>query len=177
MKRRVGRPNKPVVTHDRVIRAALGILDRQGIDAVTMRGIARRLGVDPMAIYNYYDDRNAVLAAAGAFAFDSLEVKPATGWRRRVEALAEAYVDLIARRGALLQHLIAHADTTPAAIRAFDAKFADAVGDMRLRPSAKEAVVDFLHGFAFGVPRTGLDAKFRRLLAAELAVVTDGIRA
>ncbi len=50
-------------TADRIAAAALAILEAEGPDAVSMRRIARTLGITPMAIYHHYKDREALLQA------------------------------------------------------------------------------------------------------------------
>lgn len=171
MKRRVGRPTKPVVTREQVLRAALDIVEHKGSDAVTMRGIAKRLHVDPMALYHYFDNRLAVLEAASALVLDSLVVRPATGWRQRLEALAVAYVTMFTRSGDLVRYLAWGGE----AQRAFDERFAEAIGELRVKATAKDAFASVLRGFALG--GSGLDARRRRQLTSELDVVIHGMRA
>ncbi|HEV7557330.1 MAG TPA: helix-turn-helix domain-containing protein [Kofleriaceae bacterium] len=169
MKRRVGRPTKPVVTREQVLRAALGILGHKSIDAVTMRGIAKRLHVDPMALYHYFKNRLAVLEAAAALELDSLDVRPATGWRQRLEALAIAYVTVFTRSGELFRYLTWAGE----AQRAFDDRFAEAIGELQVKAAAKDAFANVLREFALG----NIDARRRRQLTSELDVVIHGMRA
>lgn len=51
------------VTRDRVVSAALAIVDRGGLERLTMRAIGRELGVDPMAAYHYFPNKQAILHA------------------------------------------------------------------------------------------------------------------
>jgi AcrR family transcriptional regulator len=52
--RRAARPGpKPVLDLETVIRAAIQIADEGGLDAITMRGVGKRLGCTPMALYTY----------------------------------------------------------------------------------------------------------------------------
>ena len=48
---------------DRIASAALDILEREGPQAVSMRRVAERVGVTPMAIYHHYANREALLQA------------------------------------------------------------------------------------------------------------------
>ena len=41
-----------------VIEVALGLLDRRGLEAVTMRSVARKLGVGAMTLYTYVDGQD-----------------------------------------------------------------------------------------------------------------------
>lgn len=53
--------NRPPLNRRRVIAAALDIVDRDGVDGLTMRALGRELGVDPMAAYHYVPNKQAVL--------------------------------------------------------------------------------------------------------------------
>jgi TetR/AcrR family tetracycline transcriptional repressor len=56
------RAHPPALSKDRVIGAALALIDAQGVDGFSMRGLAETLGVYPTAIYWYVANRNALLA-------------------------------------------------------------------------------------------------------------------
>jgi AcrR family transcriptional regulator len=55
-----------------VLRAAQEILDTEGPDGFTVRALAQRAGVAPMAIYNHFDGVNGVLEALWIEGFDTL---------------------------------------------------------------------------------------------------------
>jgi len=49
------------LTRDRVIEAALGLMDRDGLEAVTMRRVAKEVGVEAMSLYNHVHDKDDLL--------------------------------------------------------------------------------------------------------------------
>lgn len=49
------------LTNERVLAAALQIVDRDGLDKLSMRRLGAELGVDPMAIYYYIPNKAALL--------------------------------------------------------------------------------------------------------------------
>jgi AcrR family transcriptional regulator len=51
------------VTRERVVSAAAAIVDAEGVDALSMRGLASELGVTAMALYRHVDSRDALLVA------------------------------------------------------------------------------------------------------------------
>ena len=55
---------------DRLCDAAETVFAEQGLEAVTMRHLANELRVSPMTPYRYFDDKEAILAAVRARAFD-----------------------------------------------------------------------------------------------------------
>ncbi|HLY06546.1 MAG TPA: TetR/AcrR family transcriptional regulator [Rhizomicrobium sp.] len=51
------------MTKDRIFSAARAILDREGIEGLTVRKVAARAGVSPMAMYRHFADKDALLNA------------------------------------------------------------------------------------------------------------------
>lgn len=49
------------LTRERVIGAALRIMDDEGVEAVTMRRVAREVGVEAMSLYNHVADKEDLL--------------------------------------------------------------------------------------------------------------------
>jgi AcrR family transcriptional regulator len=49
------------LTRDRVIDAALEIMDEEGIEAISMRRVARQVGVEAMSLYNHVADKEDLL--------------------------------------------------------------------------------------------------------------------
>jgi AcrR family transcriptional regulator len=84
--------------HHGDLRAALlsasgGILEKEGVEALALRGVARKAGVSHSAPYRHFPDREALLAALAAEGFAMLgqaqrEAAAAGGLR----AMGEAYV-------------------------------------------------------------------------------------
>jgi AcrR family transcriptional regulator len=57
----MGRP--ALISRAAVLRASLAIADADGLDAVTMQAVARRLGVTPMALYRHVSSKADLLDA------------------------------------------------------------------------------------------------------------------
>jgi TetR/AcrR family transcriptional regulator, tetracycline repressor protein len=58
---------------DKIVAAALDLIDRSGADAVTMRGLAQVLGVTPMALYNHFGNKDALLRGVAEHVIDRAE--------------------------------------------------------------------------------------------------------
>jgi TetR/AcrR family tetracycline transcriptional repressor len=65
MTRPRGNARQPRLSRDAILDRALAVADAEGIDAVSVRRLARDLGVTPMALYWHVDDKNALLHALG----------------------------------------------------------------------------------------------------------------
>jgi AcrR family transcriptional regulator len=53
--------NRPRVTRDRVLDAALELADEEGLEALTMRRIGKALDVEGMALYNHVANKDDIL--------------------------------------------------------------------------------------------------------------------
>ncbi len=99
-----------VPTELRIRRAALRLLEKEGPEAVTMRRLARLLGITPMAIYHHFETREALLrdvvdAEFGLF-LDSLGKMPAydAAEDQLVHAL-DAYLDYALSRPQIFDYV------------------------------------------------------------------------
>jgi AcrR family transcriptional regulator len=54
-------PSKERLTRERIVEAALHIMDEEGLDAVSMRRVAREVGVEAMSLYNHVRDKEDLL--------------------------------------------------------------------------------------------------------------------
>jgi AcrR family transcriptional regulator len=85
-------------TTRRIAIAGRRLLDKEGAEAVTMRRVAKSVGITPMAIYRHYRDQAALLNALADEGFDELTAR-LTGKRfcgsleKRLTQMAEIYLD------------------------------------------------------------------------------------
>ena len=83
-------------TREQLQRAALDLVDAQGVSALSMRALAGALGTGPMTIYNYVRDRDALDALVVEAVLVRARWPEATGdWRRDVRAIVQAAWDTI----------------------------------------------------------------------------------
>lgn len=84
-----------------LISAGLAELAREGLDGVSLRGVARRVGVAPTAVYRHFADKEALLAAIADECSDRIaavmqaavaEVPASAGPLERFRATGIAYV-------------------------------------------------------------------------------------
>jgi AcrR family transcriptional regulator len=113
---------KPRFTHDDVVDAALAVVDADGFAALSLRAVARELGVTSMAIYTYIASRDELyglvvdrLISAELDAFDWPD-----RWPEALRAFATRLSDLIDRHPALVEAFAAGQMRTAIAMSAAD---------------------------------------------------------
>ena len=177
-RKRAGRPRsgQEVLTRERILEAALAIVDEDGVEALSMRRLAAALGVDPMAIYHHVPGKPAVLDGLVERVFGTLPAGRKAGamWQEQVRAFARSYYALLRAHLHLVIYLTADARSgAPAALVAGEALYA-ALADAGLGNAdvvrAADTLVDYLHGFALAERGGALgEPGERRELLAQLA--------
>jgi len=136
------------LTRDAVVEAALAVLDADGLDAVTMRALARRTGVTASTLYWHIRDKDALqVALADQIMAPALDALPALAGT--VDDRAWLFAASTALRDALRAHRdgarvvagardsFARAEFSDAAMAALVARGV-ALGDARIRVLAVE---------------------------------------
>jgi AcrR family transcriptional regulator len=85
-------PRTPL-SRDRILHAALALIDRDGLDALTMRGLGAELGVEGMALYRHVGSKERLLDGVVEVLLAELELPtaPAGSWEEAWVALAHSY--------------------------------------------------------------------------------------
>ncbi|MEV0972755.1 TetR/AcrR family transcriptional regulator C-terminal domain-containing protein [Microtetraspora glauca] len=87
------------LTRERVVRAAVEIADAEGLDALSMRGIAARLGVATMSPYRYVNSKDDLILLMADAVFDEPEYpeEAPEEWRACLELWARMLWELYRR--------------------------------------------------------------------------------
>ena len=99
--RTVPKPDAPALrlTRGAVLAEAMSLLDEDGLDSLTMRHLAERLGVVPMAIYRHVSNKDDLIDALLDLGVSKVPLPdPALDWRSGLRALA------VAIRATMLAH-------------------------------------------------------------------------
>jgi AcrR family transcriptional regulator len=87
------------LSRDRVLTAAVDLADEAGIAAVSMRRLAQRLGVVPMALYKHVADKDELLdGMVDVVLAEFAAPDPSLGWKDRVRQ------QLLSARREVLRH-------------------------------------------------------------------------
>ena len=86
------------LTRERVLRAALEIADREGIDGLSMRRLGAALGVEAMSLYHHVANKDELLGGLIDIVFAEIDLPCDGGWKAAMRARA------ISARDALTRH-------------------------------------------------------------------------
>jgi TetR/AcrR family tetracycline transcriptional repressor len=99
------RPRADGLTVERIVAAALTIVDTEGLDALTVRRIADEFGTGSATLYRHYTSREELLELLVDHVLGDVRLPPpGLGWRVKVELLS----------GELRRVLMEHANLVPA---------------------------------------------------------------
>jgi len=119
-----------VLTRERVVAEALAVISTDGVEALSMRALATRLGVVPGALYRHVRSKEQLqdLVLDGALAEVDCRVDDSLGWAEQVGTLAQrlrsvledhpGVAGLLKARDPLSPHSLALAEAFLAALRA-----------------------------------------------------------
>lgn len=120
-----GRPEQAAVaetagplTRDLVVATALELIDRDGVEALSMRRLAAALGRDPMALYRYAKNKAALLDAVVEMVLAPLTIDATDpDWSRQLRIAARAYRRLALAHPHVVPLLVTLPANTPLAMR------------------------------------------------------------
>jgi AcrR family transcriptional regulator len=187
MARRPGRPKlgAEILSRERILAAALQLVDQAGVEALSMRRLATALGVDPMAIYRHLPDKAAVIDGMVELVFGEFQVPTMAeggaegGWREQVRAFAAAYRALVQAHPNLIVYLVTHIEASAPAVFAVGEFLCSALYQAGLAPlqvvTASNLIVDYLNGFALGESsgRLGQPGAYENFYALLYALPAD----
>lgn len=122
-------PKREALSRPRVLAAALAIVDREGLDAISMRRLGEELGVEAMSLYNHVANKADLLD--GVFEAVLSELPPPRrtsswssalrGGARGLRAVLRAHpavIPLFATRPAVVPGSLAHVEAALSSLRA-----------------------------------------------------------
>src|SRR5260370_12741084 len=83
-------PEDLKATRQKIGAAATALYAAKGVEAITIRDIAAKLGRSPMGLYRYFADREEILAFVRADAFDAFSDQLEAAFASGADAFARA---------------------------------------------------------------------------------------
>jgi AcrR family transcriptional regulator len=168
------RGRKPRLSGGQLASLALEIIDRDGLEALTMQRLAERAGVGTMTLYGYFRNKDELLQAVVDVAVRSAERPRVEGsWRHQLRTVVGAAHRTLSRHPALVQIRFRQPILRPDALR-FGERVVGILIEAGFEPreaaSAFRLIFTYTFGFAGLSPLTATDAA-RESAAAAAAIL------
>jgi AcrR family transcriptional regulator len=139
------------LTDDQIAAAALAIVDRDGIAALSMRTVAQQLGTGTMSLYRYVAGREDIekLVVERVLGAVNTRVPETATWRQRSTVLTERIREAVGMHSGVVSLVMAHRHSSQAVKRCTEAllrALTDAGFSGKPRVIALRTLVAFLNG-------------------------------
>lgn len=153
---------RPRLSAGQVVEQAVAIADEGGLEAVSIRTLAQRLGSTPMSLYTYVDSREDLLVLMTDHVHSPRPADEAVDlempWRERVQRIAEHNRTLLIEHPWLLDVHDPRTVLGPGVIAKYDRELA-AFDDLPLTDPQRDAVLSHVLDFARSGARRLLDQR------------------
>lgn len=161
-KERGQRGPKPGLTVDKIVQAAIALADEEGLEQLSMRKVAERLGTGAMSLYRYVPSK-AELLDLMLDAIHAEEVQPADDegqpWRKRLEAAAYRGRELIRRHPWMLGVSLGQRPPLgPNILDSYD-RFLRILAGIGLAPAEMVATAELVNNYVAGSTRVAIETQ------------------
>ncbi|MFD5436300.1 TetR/AcrR family transcriptional regulator C-terminal domain-containing protein [Kitasatospora sp. NPDC127067] len=121
----MGRPPRPLLTRDGIMRAALALVDEEGAAALSTTRIAARLGAKGPSLYNYVASRDEIIDGIGDLIVAEMDLDPTVRpWTAALDAWARSYRAALARHPNMVPLLSSRPTRSATALQGYACAFA-----------------------------------------------------
>ena len=113
-------PRPRSLTPGQLASAALAVIDREGLPGLSMRAVAKELGMSTMGLYRYVADRDELerLVVESVLAdVDTEPPPPETPWEERIDILVRRLRDTVSAHPAIVPLALVHRHRSPGVLR------------------------------------------------------------
>ncbi len=122
----MARPSKPLLSRDRIVTAALALIDEEGLTALSTRRLAAELGVSGPSLYNHFATKEAILDATADTVIAQVDLSmfaDGRDWRSALRDWARSYRAALTDHPHIVPFLASGPGLRPAGLKMADAVF------------------------------------------------------
>jgi AcrR family transcriptional regulator len=118
----VARPSTPLLTRTGIVAAATGIIDADGLEGLSTRSLAARLGVSGPSLYHHFTTKDEILDAVADEIVRGVDTSmfATRPWPEALRAWARSYRAALAAHPNIVPHLARGPGRRPAALAMAD---------------------------------------------------------
>ncbi|MBT2441254.1 TetR/AcrR family transcriptional regulator C-terminal domain-containing protein [Streptomyces sp. ISL-36] len=113
-------PRPRSLTQDQLAVAALAVIDRDGLAGLSMRAVAKELGMSTMGLYRYVADRDELEGLVVERVLSSVDPEPPAAdapWRDRIEVMVRRLRDSVSAHPSAVPLTMTHRHRLPGLLR------------------------------------------------------------
>lgn len=150
------------LTREAILGAALDMVDREGLKAVSMRRLGSSLGVEAMALYHHIDGKEALFDGLVEHVFAHASAQPFKGgdWREWMRAYAEGLLATLSAHPNVLPLVVSRPAQTPRNHKAMERALLE-LEESGFEPRLALDVVYALNGLVVGYAVIAADDESR----------------
>ena len=154
MSRRAGTPTerRAPLSRGRVLRAALALVDRGGMESLTMRRLGQELGVEAMALYRHVASKDDIVDGMVDLVFSEIDLPPIeANWKTAMRKRANSVREALSRHRWAIGLMESRSNPGPANLRHHDAVIGNlrvAGFEMAMAAHAYSLLDSYVYGFA-----------------------------
>jgi len=166
-------PRRVPLSRERVLNAAIKLADQGGLGSLSMRKLGQELGVEAMALYYHFSNKDEVIDGIVDIVFSEIELPTeGTGWKTAMRQRAISMRDVLLRHRWAIDRMESRRGAGPANLRHHDAVIGSlrAEGfDIEMAAHAYSLLDSYIYGFALTKMNLPFDA------SEEIADVAEGM--
>jgi AcrR family transcriptional regulator len=140
------------LSREKVLRSALALADKDGLEALTMRNLGDALGVEAMSLYNHVANKEDLLDGLVDIVFSEIEFEcDRTGWKQAMRRRAVSALAALSRHSWAIGLMESRTRPGPANLRHHESVLRclrEAGFSVALTAHAYSALDSYIYGFA-----------------------------
>ena len=166
-------PRRLPLSRERVLDAAIKLVDQGGLGSLSMRKLGQELGVEAMALYYHFANKDEVIDGIVDIVFSEIELPTdGTGWKAAMRQRAISMRDVLLRHRWAINLMESRRNAGPANLRHHDA----VIGNLRAAGFENAMVAraySLLDAYIYGFALTKINLPFDA--SEEVAEVAQGM--
>ena len=166
-------PRRVPLSRERVLGAAIRLADQGGLESLSMRKLGQEFGVEAMALYYHFANKDEVIDGIVDIVFSEIELATdGTGWKTAMRQRAISLRDVLLRHRWAIGLMEARRNAGPANLRHHDAVIGSLLtGGLSIEMAAH--AYSLLDSYIYGFALTKLNLPFDT--GEEVAEVAQGM--
>ncbi|MFF5293915.1 TetR/AcrR family transcriptional regulator [Paractinoplanes globisporus] len=121
----MARPRQPLLTRERIVDAASSLVDKEGLDALSMRRLATELGVQGPSLYNHFATKADIVDAVADAVIERVDLSAfgTCDWPEALRRWARSYRQVLTEHPNVVPVLASGPGRRPAALAMAEAVF------------------------------------------------------